>query len=57
MLQIYDPDTGTCTGITAAPADLAGRIGLCNFRLDHPVLAKNLLELFLDQACCYFWGN
>jgi F-box interacting protein len=54
VLQIYDPHTDTCTGITGAPHDLAGRIGLCSFGLDHPVSVNRLLARFLDQALLFF---
>jgi hypothetical protein len=42
VLQIYDDRTDTCTKITGAPHDLAGRIGLCSFGLDHLVSAKSM---------------
>jgi F-box interacting protein len=56
VLQIYDPHIDTCTDITGAPHDLAGRIGLCSFGLDdHPMLsAKSLLARFVDQALLFF---
>ncbi|KAK1693220.1 hypothetical protein QYE76_009917 [Lolium multiflorum] len=56
VLRIYDPRTGSCVDVTgAAPDDLAGRIGLCSFGLDHPVSGgKSLLARFLDQASLFF---
>ncbi|KAM0886494.1 hypothetical protein ACQ4PT_029608 [Festuca glaucescens] len=54
VLQIHDPGTDTCNDITGTPDDLAGRIGLCSFRLDHSVSSRNLLANFLDQALSFF---
>jgi hypothetical protein len=54
VLQIYDPRTNSCTDLTGAPHDLAGRIGLCSFGLDHPTLPNSLLARFLDQAMSFF---
>ncbi|KAK1661127.1 hypothetical protein QYE76_049286 [Lolium multiflorum] len=54
VLQIYDPRTNSCTELTGAPHDLAGRIGLCSFGLDHPALPNSLLARFLDQAMSFF---
>ncbi|XP_071677930.1 F-box protein At1g11270-like [Lolium perenne] len=56
VLRVYDPRTGSCVDVTgAAPDDLAGRIGLCSFGLDHPVSGgKSLLARFFDQASLFF---
>jgi hypothetical protein len=54
VLQIYDPCTGSCVHVVEAPRDVAGRIGLCSFGLDHPLSGKTLLACFLDQAFLFF---
>lgn len=54
VLQIYHPRTDTRMDIAGASGNLAGRIGLCSFRLDNPLSAKNLLARFLDQAFLFF---
>ncbi|KAM0927439.1 hypothetical protein ACQ4PT_002875 [Festuca glaucescens] len=41
VLQIYYPSTKTYTDIPGTPHDPAGRIGLCNFRLDNSVRRRD----------------
>ncbi|CAM0879333.1 unnamed protein product [Alopecurus aequalis] len=54
VLQIYDPHTNICTDITGTPNNLAGRIGLCTFGMNHPVCSKSMLAFFVDQALLFF---